>query len=352
MVERRGIGCETHLHTVGEVRKIYQNRCRKIAFGLTSCHKCRRRGVVESDSGGGFEPQPTVALGKRITRKVGIANAVPTHRKSQRGITIGGGVAIYKIEILTQRFGRKRHLRQRGALHIGLQSSVAIDNRPSILVPTHGRKKSFATHHVQKVSTCAVSKANHPPRRIGCLHQIGVSKSLNITILHFHTKMCENRVCLVVFVRTKKRAAAEDIHVVSLFGAALSQHHIIPTVFFVDVRAFGVTSAKSDTKMMNFTDFLAGFNVDFANLDVALLPKKIAFVALKIQCWVATSNGKVNYDRLRPFAGGIVGIDIKMPARRENRCHHIKPSVVMSDCGGIYARICPTSLSIVLIVNA
>ena len=82
---------------------------------------------------------------------------------------------------------------------------------------------------------------------------------------------------------------------------------------------------------MNLAKLLTGLYIYLAYLDVTFLPKEIALVALEVECGVATTDGKVYYDGVRPFASGIISPHIEMTARWKDSCHHIESSVVVSD---------------------
>jgi len=102
---------------------------------------------------------------------------------------------------------------------------------------------------------------------------------------------------------------------------------------------------------MNLSELSASLDVDLANLDVALLPKEVAPVALEIKGRIAATNGKVDEDGVGPLASRIVGPDIEMPTRWEERRDHVEASLMATDGGGIDTAIGPTQLRIRLSVE-
>jgi hypothetical protein len=84
---------------------------------------------------------------------------------------------------------------------------------------------------------------------------------------------------------------------------------------------------------------LAGLHVNLTDFDIAFLPQEIATSFLEIQSWVATAYAEIDVDGVTPFAFWIICIDIEMFARGEYRCYHIESAFVITDGGGIDARL-------------
>ena len=91
--------------------------------------------------------------------------------------------------------------------------------------------------------------------------------------------------------------------------------------------------------MVYLTELLALLYVNLTDFDIALFPKEIAAAILEIQGWVATAHAEINVDGITPFAFWIICIDIEMFARGEYRCYHIESAFVVTDGGGIDARL-------------
>ena len=113
--------------------------------------------------------------------------------------------------------------------------------------------------------------------------------------------------------------------------AAFCQKQIVVAVLLVDMRPFRISSAKSCSQMMDLTQLFARLHINLAYLDVALFPQEIAFALVEEECGVATAYGEVYHDGFGPLVGRIVGPDIEMTARGEDRRHHVEPPLVIAD---------------------
>lgn len=116
-----------------------------------------------------------------------------------------------------------------------------------------------------------------------------------------------------------------------MLGAAFSQKQVVVAVLLVDMRSFGISSAETCPQVMYLAQLLARLHINLTYLDVSLFPKEIAFALVEEECGVATAYGEVYHDGFGPLAGRIVGPDIEMTARGEDRCHHVEPSLVIAD---------------------
>ena len=136
-----------------------------------------------------------------------------------------------------------------------------------------------------------------------------------------------------------KALAAKDIHMMTMLSAALCQQQIIITILLIDMGPLWISTAKAYAQIMDFTSLLTSLHIDLANFDFALFPQKIALAVVEEQRGVATAHTEVDIDRVRPFTIGIVGINIEMLARGKHRRHHIETALVVTDGGGIDARL-------------
>ena len=74
--------------------------------------------------------------------------------------------------------------------------------------------------------------------------------------------MSEYRICRIGCVRPGYVTAAGYGHTVARFGASFGYQQIIPAVFFVNVRCFGISTACSVPYVPAFTQLLSAERVD------------------------------------------------------------------------------------------
>ena len=132
---------------------------------------------------------------------------------------------------------------------------------------------------------------------------------------------------------------AKDIHMMTVLRAAFCQQQVVVAVLLIDMGTFRITSAKTCAQKMYLPELLTCLYVNLANLDFALFPQEVAFTIVEEQRRVAATYTEVDVDGVAPFAIRIVGIDIEMTARGIDCSHHIEPTLVVADGGGIDAAL-------------
>ena len=85
---------------------------------------------------------------------------------------------------------------------------------------------------------------------------------------------------------------------VAMLSTTLCKKKIIPSVLSVDMRSLRISSAKSCTQMMNFTELLTSLDINFTYLDISIFPKEITFIILEVQGRIATSDFEIDEDRI------------------------------------------------------
>ena len=276
---------------------------------------------------------------------------MPSPWQTNRTVTSCWYITLDIVKFLAHGVQRHWHLRKCRTTHISGQRAITIHHRPRILIPPNWSEHGLTSHDMKQVTACPVAQADHPPRRVRCLNEVGMPQSLYLTALHFHIEVREDRIGTIRFVRSKEVTATQNIDMMPLLSSSLSKHQVVIAIFFIDVWTFRITPTKTSAQMMNFSNLLACFHVYLTDLDVTLFPKEIALVPLEIERWVATADSKVNDYRLRPFAGRIVCPHIEVATRRKDRCHHIETPFILSYSSCIYASIRPPQFWIVLFIK-
>ena len=106
-----------------------------------------------------------------------------------------------------------------------------------------------------------------------------MSESLNIAVLHLHAEMRENGVCRIRFIRPEQGFTSQDVHMVTMFRAPFSKHHVIIAVFLVYVWTFRITSAESRSQVMNIAYTPTSMNVNLADVDFTRLDSRVSSAA-------------------------------------------------------------------------
>ncbi len=276
---------------------------------------------------------------------------MPSPWQTNRTVTICWYITLDIVKLLAHGVKWHWHLRKCRTMHISCQRAIAIHNRPRILIPPNWSKHGLTSHDMKQVTACSVAQADHPPRRVRRLNEVGMTQSLYLTILHFHIEVREDRIGTIRFVRSKEVTATQDVDMMPLLGSSLGKHQVVIAILTVNMRTFWITPTKTSAQMMNLSNLLACFHVYFANLYVTFFPKEIALVPLEIECRVATADSKVYDYRLRPFAGWIICPYIEVATRRKDRCHHIKTPFMLSYSSCINASIRPPQFWMVLFIK-
>ena len=201
------------------------------------------------------------------------------------------------VELVLFRFFRHFHLWQGGAFHVDLQGAVPVDHGPCVLVPAHGGKECLASHDMLQVAVGAVAQANHPPGAVRRIDEVGVAHALDGAVLHLVGEVGQYRVGGARRVGAVKESAARDGDVVSVLGAAFGKHQVVESVLFVNVRPFGIAPAHARPQPFDFGELFAGLHVDFADFDVFVFPKEIAFPVVEEEGGGAAANGEVYENR-------------------------------------------------------
>ena len=244
VVQRSGVCGDSGLHALRKVGEVEQGCGCEVQFRLAAGNKCWR-GCLAEVCRAWAQAKPAFTLRQRIARIVRIAQTHPSHRQSQRVITVLRGIALDVIELFPDGVFHHRDQRQCLAFHVCLQRAVAIHNRPAALLPTDRSQHCLTSHHMLQITAGAVAQTNHPPRGVGCLYQVGMPQSLYLTVLHLHVEVRQDGVVRIGLIWTEKVLAAKDVHMMPVLRSAFSQQQIIVTVLFIDMRSFGISPAKS-----------------------------------------------------------------------------------------------------------
>ena len=76
-------------------------------------------------------------------------------------------------------------LRQQPGRHQRVDGFTAVDDRPSALGPFHGSQTGLAPHVVIASAHVAVGQKHNPPRSVLSLHEVAVTRALNLLQLSF-----------------------------------------------------------------------------------------------------------------------------------------------------------------------
>lgn len=131
---------------------------------------------------------------------------------------------LFFIELISFEFLRQEHLRQGGAIHLKLQSTISIDYWPCVLVPSHGSEECFTPHDMLQITMRTIAKANHPPRTIWRVYQVSVPYALYRAVLHLVREVRQYGIGRARRVRTVQEAAARDGNVMAVLCSALGKH--------------------------------------------------------------------------------------------------------------------------------
>ena len=72
-----------------------------------------------------------------------------------------------------------------------------------------------------------------------------MTQSLNLTVLHFHIEVREDRIGTIRFVRSKEVTATQDVDMMPLLGSSLGKHQVVIAILFINVWTFWITSTKT-----------------------------------------------------------------------------------------------------------
>ena len=130
-------------------------------------------------------------------------------------------------------------------MHISCQSAIAIHNRPRILIPPNWSEHCLTSHDMKQVTACPVAQADHPPRRVRRLNEVGMPQSLYLTVLHFHIEVREDRIGTIRFVRSKEVTATQDVDMMPLLGSSLGKHQVVIAILTVNMWTFWITTTQT-----------------------------------------------------------------------------------------------------------
>ncbi len=162
------------------------------------------------------------------------------------------------VEIIPRRERFDRVLRPWGS---GLPDGEFADDRPAV-GPAHRSQERLAAEHVPAGRSAARShpEQHHPPRSVGCLHEVGVAGVLDRTV---GAAVREDRIGGTGFERSARRWTARYRDAVAAFGAALGDHQVPVLADVVEVRGLGCLAAgRAGPDPSRFAEGLPGVRID------------------------------------------------------------------------------------------
>ena len=176
----------------------------------------------------------------------------------------------------------------------------------------------------------SVRQTNHPPRTISTFHQVGMSGSLNRTGLSRLVSMSQNRICRISLIRAIYVTAAGNGYFMSQFRTALRNQQIVPAVFLINVRTFGISASGAVPYSFGRRKLFACHGINLTQVDV---PTRIAdhktFAVFKIKRRIDASLLQPNW--FGPFAMGIGGMHQKVSLAGDIGSNHVEYSIVVAD---------------------
>ena len=196
-------------------------------------------------------------------------------------------------------------------------------------------EEGFASQQVVR-GVVAEGQAHQPPGAFGVLYQVGVSGPLDGIALGVLVDVGQDGVGGIAEVRPVDVFAASDGHFVPVFRAAFRDEQVVPAVFLVDVRPFGIASACACPDAFRFGQLFTRLGVDFAEEDaVAGVAHHVAFAPFKVERGVDAALFQPH--RLRPLAARVGGVYQEVPFVRHVGGNHVERAFVVADGGGVDA---------------
>ena len=240
------------------------------------------------------------------------------------------------IELRAGRFRGKGSLGQGGDVHLRVEGAVGVHHRPGSFVPAHGCQEGLAPQQVVCATLGAEGQADQPPTAVGRFHQVGVPGALDGVALRVHIDVRQDGVGGIAGVRPVDVPASCDGHLVSVFRSAFRDEQVVPAVFLIDVRPFGIAPSGAGPDASRFGQLAAGQRVYLAQVDaVVRVAHQVALAILKVERGVDASL--LNPHRLRPGAARVGGVHQEVAFVRHVRGNHVETLPVVSDGGGIDA---------------
>ena len=182
----------------------------------------------------------------------------------------------------------------------------------------------------------AVSEADHPPRAVGSLYQVGMSRPLYRAGLSCHAGMCQDGVGRIRCVGTFNESAACDGDAMSRFGSAFRDKQVVPSVFLINMRTFGISASCAAPYLARGRELFSAHRVYFAQGDVIVgVAHHVAFPVLEVERRVDASL--LQPYGVRPSAARVGGMHQKVSFSRNVGGYHVKCSFMITDGRGIDA---------------
>ena len=138
-------------------------------------------------------------------------------------------------------------------------------------------------------SEIAISQENHPPLTVVGLHQITMSCSLYLTILSCQRTMRQDRIIGIGLVWAINILASCNSQPMCHLRTSFRNQQVIPTIFLIQMRTFGVSSARALPKCLTLRELLSCFGIDFTKHDgIIWIAYHIAFPVFEIERRVYT----------------------------------------------------------------
>ena len=221
--------------------------------------------------------------------------------------------------------GKRRHIHPLG------HRPVAVDNRPSALWPRDRREKSLTTHDMIVSGDGSESEKDRPPRAVMSLDEIGMPRALNRATLGSLAIVCQDRIGGVGQVRPVNTPTARDGLRMSIFRAPLGNHKIVEAIFLIDMRSFGITSARALPDKLRVGFLHTRHRIDLTEPNAAIRVRNHITLSVLIPKERRVNAPLLKPDRLGPLSAHVSSMYDKVATAEYIGRYHIENAVVMTD---------------------